>query len=196
MIKIHEAIVVEGKYDKIRISQCIDTIIIETGGFRLCKDDKKLSLIKKLAKEKGIIVITDSDSAGFFIRNYIRSAISSDRIKHVYIPEIFGKEKRKKRASKEGKLGLEGLSNEMILEALKKAKVIETIEKDKVDLVTKTDLYELGLMGKTNSKRNRQLLLKELELPDYMSTNAILEFINSIMTKTEFINLINKLKSI
>ena len=140
MLKLKEAVIVEGKYDKQKLLQCVDAVIIETGGFRLCKDKSKLNLIKKLAKERGIIIITDSDSAGFFIRNYIRSAVPNDKIKHVYIPEIYGKERRKKSPSKEGKLGLEGLTTETIIKALQEAKVTEDTTSCKSGEITKYNL--------------------------------------------------------
>ena len=189
MIKIKEAIIVEGKYDKIRLSSIIDGIIIETNGFRIFKDKSKMALLKKLADTNGLLIFTDSDSAGFLIRNHIRAIIPKEKIKHAYIPNIYGKEKRKNKYSKEGKLGVEGVSEEIILNALKKAGVIyrnldTKTKKDKP--ITRLDLYNCGLIGKDNSAQIRKNFIKCLDLPEYLSVNALLDVLNCIMTYEEF----------
>lgn len=192
MIKIEQAVIVEGKYDKLRLKQCIDAVIIETGGFRICKDRQKLELIKSIAKNKGIIVMTDSDSAGFFIRNYLRCAVEVGRVRHVYIPEIYGKEKRKAKASKEGKLGLEGLDNDTIIRSLQRAKVIDNDRKTGGEKISRLDLFEDGLSGRKNSAAMRRNLLNELDFPRYLSTTAIIEILNAIMSKEEYKKLVAK----
>ena len=164
MIKIKEAIIVEGKYDKIRLSSIIDGIIIETNGFRIFKDKSKMALLKKLADTNGLLIFTDSDSAGFLIRNHIRAIIPKEKIKHAYIPNIYGKEKRKNKYSKEGKLGVEGVSEE----------------------ITRLDLYNCGLIGKDNSAQIRKNFIKSLDLPEYLSVNALLDILNCVMTYEEF----------
>ncbi len=189
MIKIKEAIIVEGKYDKIRLSSIIDGIIIETNGFRIFKDKSKMALLKKLADTNGLLIFTDSDSAGFLIRNHIRAIIPKEKIKHAYIPNIYGKERRKNKYSKEGKLGVEGVSEEIILNALKKAGVIyrnldTKTKKDKP--ITRLDLYNCGLIGKDNSAQIRKNFIKSLDLPEYLSVNALLDVLNCIMTYEEF----------
>ena len=157
-LKISQAVIVEGKYDKIKLEGIIDAFIIETDGFGIFKDKKRLAFIKKLARERGIAVITDSDHAGFMIRNYISSGVPKDRIFNVYIPDIYGKEKRKKTASKEGKLGVEGMTKEVILEAFKKAG-LEFSEVECENPVTPYDLYEAGFSGRENSKEKLKSIL-------------------------------------
>ena len=187
-IKISQAVIVEGKYDKIKLSNIMDAFIIETNGFGIFKDKSKLSFIKKLADERGIIILTDSDHAGFMIRNYLSSAIPKEKIINVYIPDVFGKEKRKNTASKEGKIGVEGMSKEILLNALKKAN-ISCQSVDKGNPVTSCDLYELGLSGTPNAKQNKKKLLKALELPEFLSSSSLLSCINNMMTREEFIEL-------
>ena len=184
-IKLSQAVIVEGKYDKIKLSNLIDAFILETNGFGVFKDKKRLKFIKKLADEQGIIILTDSDHAGFMIRNYISSGVPKDKITHVYIPDIFGKEKRKTESSKEGKLGVEGMSSRILIEALQKANL--TCEKSvNDDPITKYDFYEIGLSGTPDAKEKRKKLLKQLDLPEFLSTNSLLSCINSIMTRDEF----------
>ncbi len=184
-IKLSQAVIVEGKYDKIKLSNIIDAFIIETNGFGIFKDKEKLRFIKRLANERGIIILTDSDHAGFMIRNYISSGVPKDKIINVYIPDIFGKEKRKAESSKEGKLGVEGMSSQILLEALQKANI--TCEKSFNDNpITKYDLYELGLSGTPDAKENRKKLLKNLDLPEFLSANSLLSCINNMMTRDEF----------
>lgn len=184
-IKLSEAVIVEGKYDKIKLSNILDAFIIETNGFAVFKDKTKLSFIKKLAKERGIIILTDSDHAGFMIRNYISSGVPKEQIKNVYIPDIFGKEKRKNTPSKEGKLGVEGMTKEVIVEALSKAGITSS-KSVCSDPVTTVDFYDLGLTGGAGSKANRKALCKVLDLPEFLSTSSLISCINNFMTKEEF----------
>ncbi|WP_448920440.1 toprim domain-containing protein [Eubacterium sp.] len=191
-IKLTEAVIVEGKYDKIKLSNILDAFIIETNGFAIFKDKSKLSFIKKLAKERGIIILTDSDHAGFMIRNYISSGVPKEQIKNVYIPDIFGKEKRKDTPSKEGKLGVEGMTKEVILASLEKAGVSSTSSVCD-NPITTVDFYDLGLTGGANSKAKRKAVCKALDLPEFLSTSSLISCINNFMTKEEFFNLCQKL---
>lgn len=192
MLKISEAVIVEGRYDKIKLSNILDTLIIETNGFGIYKDREKLAFIKKLAEERGIIVLTDSDHSGFQIRNYIASGIPKDRIKHIYIPDIYGKEKRKAAPSKEGKLGVEGMDCELLKRLFEQAQVkVETSENP--NPVTSYDLFDLEFSGAPNAKQNKRKLLKALNLPEFLSTNSLLSYINSSMTRKEFFNLAENL---
>lgn len=184
-IKIHEAVIVEGRYDKIKLSNIIDAFILETDGFSIFKDKKKLAFIKKLALERGIVVLTDSDHAGFMIRSHITSAVPKSRIKNVYIPDVYGKEKRKAAPSKEGKIGVEGMNTEVILNAFEKAGV--TASKVTCDNpVTTADFFELGLTGGANSKEKRKELCAELDLPEFLSVSSLISCINNMMSKEEF----------
>lgn len=191
MIKIDKVIIVEGRYDKIKLSSMIDGIIIETEGFGIFKDKDKQKLIRKLAETKGIAILTDSDSAGFVIRNFITSIVPKEYITNVYIPDIYGKEKRKDSPSKEGKLGVEGVSAEILKEAFKKAGIgvsqSETIERKKITL---NDFFDDGLTGDTQSKRKRTDLLKKLDLPERMSTKAMLDILNTFITYDEYKKLV------
>lgn len=191
MIKIDKVIIVEGRYDKIKLSSMIDGIIIETEGFGIFKDKDKQKLIKKLAETKGIVILTDSDSAGFVIRNFITSIVPKEYITNVYIPDIYGKEKRKDSPSKEGKLGVEGISAEILKEAFKKAGIgvsqSETNERKKITL---NDFFDDGLTGDTQSKRKRTDLLKKLDLPERMSTKAMLDILNTFITYDEYKKLV------
>lgn len=194
MIKVKEAVIVEGKYDKIKLSSIIDGLIIETGGFRIFKDREQMQLIRKLADTRGILVLTDSDSAGFLIRNYLTGSIPAEKIKHAYIPDIFGKEKRKEKPSGEGKLGVEGVPVQTILEALKRAGVTcESAGEPDGRKITKTDLYLAGLSGGDNSAEKRRLLLQELNLPEHLTVNSLVGVLNSIMGYENFQNLLDKL---
>lgn len=187
MIKIKEAVIVEGKYDKIKLSAIIDTIIIETDGFAVFKDKEKQKLIRFLAEKRGIIIMTDSDSAGFKIRNFINGITKSENIKNVYIPDIYGKEKRKTEASKEGKLGVEGMKPEIIMSALQKAGVLcDKNEKTERFEITHTDFFEDGISGGENSSEIRKALAKQLELPERISSSALLKIINVYMTYDEY----------
>ena len=189
-IKISQAVIVEGKYDKIRLSSIIDAFIVETNGFGIFKDKEKLGFIKKLATERGLVVITDSDHAGFMIRNYIGSGVPKDRIVNVYIPDVYGKEKRKAEPSKEGKLGVEGMDRRILVNAFKNAN-LDFTQSENDNPVTNYDLFEAGLSGTPNAKQKKKALLKALNLPEYLSTNSMLTYINSSMTKEDFFKIIN-----
>ena len=194
MIKIDKPIIVEGKYDKIRLSNFIDAVIIETDGFRIFSDKEKKAFIRNLAKTKGIIVMTDSDSAGFRIRNFIRNIASDGNVINVYIPDIFGKEKRKNEPSKEGKLGVEGISEAVITEALKKAGVFHTeFDISQRRTVTVTDLFEDGFTGNDNSRERKQKLLKSLSLPSRLSNSQLLKLINTFMSYEDYKNAVKEI---
>lgn len=184
-IKISQAVIVEGRYDKLKLSNIIDAFIIETNGFGIFKDKKKLSFIKRIANERGIIVLTDSDHAGFMIRNYISSGVPKDKIINVYIPDIKGKEKRKDKPSKEGKLGVEGMSAQILLQALKGADVAYSKSVNE-NPVTNYDLFSLSLSGTPNAKQNKKKLLQKMNLPEYLSTNSLLTYVNSQMSREAF----------
>ena len=188
MIKIREAIVVEGRYDKNTLSQIVDAPILETAGFGIMKDKAQLALLRKVAKSRGLIVFTDSDGAGFVIRNFLKGAIPADQLKHAYIPDIYGKERRKSAPGKEGKLGVEGMRPEVILDALRKAgaTVEGEISARTAQNITKQHLVEFGLSGGQDSKRRRLCLLKKLELPEHLSSNALLQVLNLLMDLEEF----------
>ena len=187
MIKIKEAVIVEGKYDKIRLSGIVDTVIVETDGFAIFKDKEKQHLIRFLAEKRGIIIMTDSDSAGFKIRSFIKGIIKNDNIKNVYIPDIYGKEKRKTEMSKEGKFGVEGMETQVIMSALQKAGVLykENSKKEGRE-ITHTDFFEDGISGGENSSIIRKALARELGLPEKISSSALLKIINSYMTYDEY----------
>ena len=186
MIKLKEAIIVEGKYDKIKLSSIVDGLIITTDGFGIFKDKEKRELIKLLAKKRGIIILTDSDSAGFLIRSHIKGFVKEGEIKNVFVPDIFGKEKRKTAPSKEGKLGVEGISREILESALKKAGIVEEKTSPNAKKVLKSDLFEDGISGGADSKAKRTRLLKELGLPERMSANALLETVNALYSFEEY----------
>ncbi len=186
MIRVKEAVIVEGRYDKIKLSSVIDGLIIETGGFRIFKDKEQLAMIRWLAETRGILILTDSDSAGFMIRNYLAGAIDPAKIKHAYIPDVLGKEKRKEKPSKEGKLGVEGVPADTILAALERAGVIcEDPQPQNLRVITKTDLYELGLSGREDSARRRKAFLNKLGLPEHLAVNPLVKVLNSMMTYEE-----------
>ncbi len=187
MIKINRAVVVEGKYDIIKLNSVLDALIIKTDGFGVFKDKEKQKLIRKLAETTGIVILTDSDSAGFVIRNFIKSIAPNGDVINAYIPDIFGKEKRKTQASKEGKLGVEGIPVDVLKTALEKAGVFcESPEITEKKLITKTDLFEDGFSGTENSKDKRKALLKQLDLPEKLTTNALLDVLNSLVTYEEY----------
>ncbi len=193
MLKIKEAVIVEGRYDKIKLSGIIDAPIIETNGFRIFKDREKQSLIRQIAKTRGILVFTDSDGAGFVIRNFLKGAVSEGQIKHCYIPQIEGKEKRKPQKSKEGLLGVEGVTDEVIINAIKKSGAVIIGEDAPVQSkITKADLYSLGLTGTENSSKLRLALLKKLGMPSYLSTNALLTALNCLYSFEELKSLIGE----
>ncbi len=195
MLKIKEAVIVEGKYDKIKLSSIVDAPVIETNGFRVFSDREKQNLIRKIAEVRGILVLTDSDGAGLVIRNFLNGAVDSSKIKHCYIPQIEGKEKRKSEKSKEGFLGVEGVSDEVILNAIKSSgATVIGAESERRDVeITKADLYDLSLTGVKNADRNRKRLLRRLNLPDYLSTNAMLTALNCLYSLEELRALIKTL---
>lgn len=193
MIHLTQAIIVEGKYDKIKLETIVDALIITTEGFSIFKDKEKKELIKALAKSVGIIILTDSDSAGFKIRNYIKNFVKDGKIYNVYVPDIFGKEKRKISPSKEGKLGVEGISPEIISNAIRAAG-IDAQECDREEIITRVTLFDDGFIGQANSEQKRRQLLHELKLPEAMSVNSLLEVINKLYTVTEYKAAVEKIK--
>ena len=179
MVKIRQAIVVEGRYDKNTLSQVVDAPILETSGFSIMHDKENLSLLRRVAETRGLIVFTDSDGAGFVIRNFLKGAIEPKYLLHAYIPDIYGKEKRKSAPGKEGKLGVEGMSPEIILECLRRAGATFADEQvTSSHQITKQDLMELGLSGGKDSSLLRKKLLKKLNFPEHMSSNAMLQALN------------------
>lgn len=195
MVKIREAIVVEGRYDKNTLSQIVDATIFETAGFGIFKDKKQMGLLRQVAQKRGLIVFTDSDGAGFVIRNHIKSAIPAKYLKHAYIPDIYGKERRKSAPGKEGKLGVEGMHPEILLDALKKAgATIEGTDAPYGNAITKQDLMELGLSGGECAAQKRKKLLKELDLPEHMSANAMLQALNLLCTMEELADIVKKVE--
>lgn len=186
MLKIREAIVVEGRYDKNTLSQIVDAPILETSGFGIFKDREQMSLLRRVAERRGLIVFTDSDGAGFVIRNHIKSAIPAKYLKHAYIPDVYGKEKRKAAPGKEGKLGVEGMTAQILLDALRRAgATIEGEDCPKSGGITKQDLMERGLSGGANAGEKRLTLLKRLGLPERMSANAMLQALNLLCSLEE-----------
>ena len=195
MVKIKEAIVVEGRYDKNTLSQIVDAPILETSGFGIFKDKQQLSLLRRIAQNRGLIVFTDSDGAGFVIRNHLKSVIPAKFLKHAYIPDIYGKEKRKAAPGKEGKLGVEGMRPEIILDALRRAGA--TMDGEEVTArqqITKQDLMALGLSGGKDSSTLRLALLKKLGLPQHMSANAMLQALNLLYSREELVEIIETLE--
>ncbi|MBQ2897883.1 MAG: DUF4093 domain-containing protein [Clostridia bacterium] len=192
-MKIKEVIIVEGKYDKIKLDSLLDATVISLDGFQIFKDKEKKELIKMYAEKRGIVILTDSDSAGFLIRNHLKGWIDPKCIKNAYIPEIEGKEKRKEKAGKEGLLGVEGMTKEIILDALKKAGCTKN-EKADLTPVTKTDLFASGLSGSENSAKLRQAFLKKAGFPSKLSSNAFLDAINSFLGKEEFEKILKEIK--
>lgn len=196
MIKIDRAVIVEGRYDKIKLSSILDAVIIETEGFGIFNNKEKQQLIRRLADTKGLLILTDSDSAGFKIRSFIKGIVPAETIKHAYIPDIFGKEKRKTVASKEGKLGVEGVKKELILEALEKAGVFcEETEKTEKREITKLDLYEDGLSGRADSDALRKKLLFHLQLPERLTSNALVQILNTFLTYDEYKKAVEEIKN-
>jgi ribonuclease M5 len=192
MRKLRQVVVVEGRYDKDTLSQVVDAVILETSGFGVFNDRQKQSLLRRLAEKRGLIVLTDSDGAGFVIRNFIRSCVPEENVKHAYIPDRYGKERRKKKASKEGKLGVEGMRPEILLDALIRAGAAfedeEAIGNTEAQ-ITKTDLFIKGLSGGEGSREKRLALIRMLDLPEHLSANALLDVLNALMSREEFIAL-------
>ena len=184
---------VEGRYDKNTISQVVDALILETSGFGIFKDEERLALLRRLAAERGLLILTDSDGAGFVIRNYLKGAVPPSQVKHAFIPDCPGKEKRKRRAGKEGKLGVEGMTPEVLLRALRRAGATFLEGEGEVRRtqrsVTKADLYLAGLSGTPDAAEKRRSLLKRLDLPEHMSANALLEVLNALYDYEELAEL-------
>jgi ribonuclease M5 len=193
MLRIKEAIVVEGRYDKNTLSQLVDTVILETTGFGIFKNEEKLRLLRKIATARGLIILTDSDGAGFLIRNYLKGALPPQLVKHAYIPDIHGKEQRKRHWGKEQKLGVEGMSQAVLEAALRRSGATflddETGAKGGLPPITKTDLYLLGLSGGADSALLRRRLLKSLDLPEHLSPNALLPVLNALYSREEFLTI-------
>ncbi len=190
MIRVRQAIVVEGRYDKNTLRQIVDAPIFETGGFGVMNNREQLNFLREVAQRRGLIILTDSDGAGFVIRNYLKGALPKDKVLHAYIPDIAGKERRKRHAGKEGKLGVEGMTPEVLMAALRAAGA--EIEGESAapagEPITKADLFELGLSGGPDSAARRKALQKELALPEHLSANALLEALNILFTREEFLN--------
>lgn len=195
MIKIKQAIIVEGKYDKIRLSNIVDAVIIPTNGFAIYKDKETAELIKNLARKTGIIILTDSDSAGLQIRNALRNIVREGEVINVYIPDVHGKERRKRTPSKQGLLGVEGIDDETLLAAFEKAGVFAQKSLNVKEPVTKADFVELGLSGGANSAALREQLQKNMGLPQRLSANLLLEIINVMYSRDEFLKIADGLKN-
>ncbi len=191
MYRVSEVIIVEGRYDKNTLSQIVDATVIETGGFGIFNDPEKRAMLKALAEKRGIIILTDPDGAGFIIRNRIKGFIDNKYIKNAYVPDVYGKEKRKSKASGEGKLGVEGMSGEVIIEALRRcgATMSDADTASPKSTITKADMYALGLTGKPGSAEKRDRLKAKLSLPHHLSTDSLLEVLNVLVTKDELHNL-------
>ncbi|MBQ3125225.1 MAG: DUF4093 domain-containing protein [Clostridia bacterium] len=196
MHKIKEAVIVEGNYDKIKLSGFLDGIIITTHGFAVYTNDDYIKTIQELAKKTGIVILTDSDSAGMRIRNFIKQTICEGTVRHAYIPDIEGKEKRKREASKEGLLGVEGMTEEVIIKALRDAgcEIDDIAADNKASGITKTDLYMLGLSGGTASAELRQKLSKEINIPARISANMLLDVLNRLYTYDELVEIVQRIK--
>lgn len=188
MHSVKEVIVVEGRYDKNTLSQIVDAVIIETSGFGIFNDAQKQKLLRTMAQARGLVVLTDSDGAGFVIRNFIKGCVDPACVKHAYIPDVYGKERRKAAPSKEGKLGVEGMRPQVILDALIRAgaTVDERPAAESAARITKAEMYKCGLSGGTSSREKRAALIKRLDLPEKLSADALLDVLNAIMTREEF----------
>ena len=190
MLRIQEAIVVEGRYDKNTLAQIVDTVIVETHGFGIFKDREQLALLRRLAEKRGLIILTDPDGAGFVIRGHLKGALPPERVKHAYVPGLQGKERRKRQGGKEGVLGVEGMRPEVLETALRRAGATFLDEDAPLSSarrpITKADLFALGLSGGAGAAERRQALLRALELPKHLSPNALLEVLNALYTYEEF----------
>lgn len=188
MLHIREAIVVEGRYDKNTLSQVVDTLILETGGFQIFKDPEQMALLQRAAERRGLIILTDADGAGFVIRNRIKGTIPAQYLKHAYIPDVYGKERRKRQPGKEGKLGVEGMPPAVLEQVLRRAGATfleEDARSRERPRLTKADLFAAGLSGGAGSAEKRRALLKKLELPEHMSANALLAVLNGCYSRAE-----------
>ena len=196
MRRVKEAIVVEGRYDKNALSQVVDAVILETAGFGVFKDGEKLTLLRRLARERGLIILTDPDGAGFVIRSFLKGAIPPDQVKHAYVPDVYGKERRKRAPGREGKLGVEGMSPQLLLTALERAGAT-FLDGDgpgpaRGDL-TAADLFVLGLTGRPDSAGRRRALLRRLGFPEHMNTRALLTVLNALYAPEEVAALVEEL---
>ena len=196
MIRVREAIVVEGRYDKTTLSQLVDGVILETNGFGIFKDREKLALLRRIADRRGLVVLTDSDGAGFVIRNYLKGALPKDKVKHAYIPDLYGKERRKTHPGKEGKLGVEGMSPAVLEHAFRQAGATSLGEETgrAAPALTKADLYACGLSGGENSREKRKKLLAALGLPEHLSPNAMLPVLSALYSREDLLNTLQKLQ--
>ncbi|MCI9553799.1 toprim domain-containing protein [uncultured Oscillibacter sp.] len=187
MERIREVIVVEGRYDKNTVSQVVDATVVTLGGFAVFNDKEKLAFLRRLAEKRGLILLTDSDGAGFLLRNYLKGALPKDKVKQAYIPDVKGKERRKRKGGKEGKLGVEGMSPTVLLEALRRggATFEGEVPPERGQAVTKADLFALGLSGGEGSAERRRRLLKRLDLPEHLTSNGMLEALNLLFTREE-----------
>ena len=197
MKKVKEVIVVEGRYDKNALSQVVNATVITLGGFSVFNDKEKLAFLRRLAEKQGLIVLTDSDGAGFVIRNYLKGALPKELVKQAYIPDIYGKERRKRTPGKEGKLGVEGMKPDVLLAALARAGATFLDEENGTgaagEPITKADLFELGLTGGPDSAAKRQAILRELELPEHLTANGLLEALNLLYSRGSFLEFAKKL---
>ncbi len=193
MIRLEQVLVVEGRYDRNKLSQIFDAAIIETDGFGLFKQPEKIELLRRLAETKGIIILTDSDGAGFVIRNHLKSMIPRGQVYHAYIPDIYGKEKRKHAPSKEGKLGVEGVPNQVLIDAVLRCGVqASEVEKKAGSGITKQDLFALGLSGRSNSALLRKMVIQELGLPEHLSANGFLEVVSLLYSVEQLQDIVEK----
>ncbi len=188
MLDIQQAIVVEGRYDAQKLRAIVNAPVFETSGFGVMNDKKLLSLLRRVAEKRGLIILTDPDGAGFVIRNFLRGALPPDRVLHAYVPDIYGKERRKARPGKEGKLGVEGMDEATILRALQNAGVQASGAGNARESITKSDLYACGLSGRAGSREARRQLLRALDLPERMSANALLQALNVLFDRAEFLS--------
>ena len=192
-ITVKQPVIVEGKYDKIKLESVIDGLILTTDGFRIYKDKEKTALRRAFAEKVGVIILTDSDGAGFQIRNHLKGCIKNGKIYNVYIPDIFGKEKRKDKPSKEGKLGVEGIDTEILLSAFEKAGIFSENEGE-AQWLTRADMLDDGLIGLPDSSQLRKRLTSELKLPERLSTAALMEVLNRLYTRESYEAVLNKIK--
>ena len=194
-LKIREAVVVEGRYDKAALAGVVDALILDTAGFGVFKDHERLALLRRLAEKRGLIVLTDPDGAGFVIRNYLKGAIPKEQLKHAYVPDVYGKERRKRAPGKEGKLGVEGMPPEVLRDALLRAGATvldgDVAPRARGDL-TPADLFALGLSGVPDAAERRAALLKRLDLPEHMSAKALLAALNALYSSDEIIQLVSE----
>jgi ribonuclease M5 len=194
MVKVREVILVEGRYDKNTLRQLVDAPILETKGFGIFKNRQMQAYLREVAQKRGVIILTDADGAGFVIRNFLKGILPKEQVKHAYIPDVYGKERRKAAPGKEGKLGVEGMKPETLLEALRRAgATLEGEASAPRNEITKLDLYEAGLTGGANSAAKRKALLDKLRLPERLSANGLLEALNLIYTKESFLAIIEEL---